>query len=757
MINKENKITLKAKLFPAKLTPEEKKEIASRIPLPKDNKQIDLMYMSAILVSTGTNKNGATFLGSELVQAKDTIADKALNIEHTEDKVVGHIKSAVFLDQSGNLIDSESAYSELASASDDEKCKIIAALDLMDMDIGIVCVVHKHRFKDLSEEIEEGQWHVSMECYYDDFDLKVGDVIIPKEKSKEKLQELTKTGDLTTANLVKLVVSGKSLGNKRVSRVLRGIKFCGVGLVKNPANPRSVVDETAKEKFQVSKERFDASNILSLFKEAAGEVRLQDTEESPIKYLHLPEDDRKEIILENCESKFIVVSSEKVIESGSFVSAAEGEEVYYTNILKSAIYLNKEDATKLSIKATTLTGVKHYITEIVKETSVNTLEKFKEENFNKGFTLLETDKAGKVLNIMETEKGSFIGRPEGGGSWGPNDNAAGICIDFAKYYYEFDRSPNPGRLIGVHWCKLFDQPCPVIGADALAKECLRNKFSRLTKDDNIHFNATKPTVYNPRSITPTEDLVFIPATDQPKVDPRSGDPEFNEKYGERFIPGVPEFDGDFKRFPVADLTVRPEGVEAPKHPNLIVEDRVTEYDPGIEEFMSLLSEAASKVDKALNRTLTIESKSKLPKEYFAVPEKKELPLHNLDAVEKAIKILSTKISKALAKEKNVDLATYLQPHARVLKKALILGIEVSDFESLIPYEAYNSDEGVNYGIPRLKLFPLDSKQATIAAMSRYTSLKKDITVREKDILFCKIVRAARKFGINPEGFIKKFR
>ena len=90
MSNKKNRIVLEAVLTPRDLTNVQKKEYASKLELP-ENDQDDLLFMSAILVSTGTNKNGATFLGSELIKAKDTIALKPLDIEHEEDKIIGHI------------------------------------------------------------------------------------------------------------------------------------------------------------------------------------------------------------------------------------------------------------------------------------------------------------------------------------------------------------------------------------------------------------------------------------------------------------------------------------------------------------------------------------------------------------------------------------------------------------------------------------------------------------------------------------------
>ena len=82
-----------------------RKAAASIIDLPTDNKQHDLQYFSAVYVSTGTNLNFAHFMGSEIVAAKDTIASKALDIEHTEDEIIGHLYDYAFMDTAGNKID----------------------------------------------------------------------------------------------------------------------------------------------------------------------------------------------------------------------------------------------------------------------------------------------------------------------------------------------------------------------------------------------------------------------------------------------------------------------------------------------------------------------------------------------------------------------------------------------------------------------------------------------------------------------------
>jgi len=741
-----NKIIIEAPLF-LRESENHKTEYAARIPLPSENQQVDLMHMSAILVSTGTNKNGATFLGSELVRAKDTIADKALDVEHAPDKIVGHIKSSMFLDLRGSVIDIDNLYKEISAEDDEVRSNAILSADQMEMDVGIVCVVHKHRFKDLAEEIKKGEWFVSMECYYSDFDLKIGDIIIPKEGASEKVF------DLKTNEMVKLVISGQSLGNHKISRVLRGIKFCGVGLVKHPANVRSVIDESAGE-IKVRDQIGDG--LTKVYREAAGEVRVNS--EGNLKHLHLPEDDRKEVLLTNPvkDIKFYsVVSSEKISDKGPFYVDTETDEALYTSQYHAASYDTKEEATKIAVRATTKTGVTHFVTEVLNTSSVNNDSIFTEEQMNNGFALLQTTKQGDIVNMVETANFAFLGKPGAGGKWGVEDNAAGLCVDFTKYHYEFDRSPNPGKLMGVHWCKLFDTPCPVIGADALASECLRHRYSRLIKDDIIHFNATRKEKWNPNSLVDNESVEFLPAEDQPKPDDRSGDSEINEKYGERYIQGPPAFDDSFEKPPIMDITAQKSGVDAPRDPDLTVTEVVTKYDPGLDEFKSLLSEAARVVRKAENIILTKDKKENLSDSEFAFPERKSLPIHNADAVTAAMRVIKEKILDEYAKKENGNPLKYLQPHARILHRAVLYKIDTTMIEDLLHYEVAIGDDG--FGIPRLKLLPLNSKQAVIAAMSRFDNLRQEITPDEKDILFVKILKAAKKFDINVETFVSRVR
>jgi len=185
--------------------------------------------MTAIFVSSGMNKNGAVFLGSELVKARKSIDSKAVDIEHEEQSIIGQITGSAFLKRDRTAIDVETAASSMSSEQ----------LDELEMDIGITAIIHKSRFPEIAKEIEEGQWMVSMEAYYRDYDIKVGDKIIPREKAEEL------GFDKLIGTVVQLKDGDKEMGFHLVGRVLRDILFAGVGIVQNPANPRSVIMEAA--------------------------------------------------------------------------------------------------------------------------------------------------------------------------------------------------------------------------------------------------------------------------------------------------------------------------------------------------------------------------------------------------------------------------------------------------------------------------------------------------------------------------------
>lgn len=231
------KFYLKADIILEEETEDLQKAFAAVIDLPRnEDKQPDLQYFSAIFVSAGTNLNGAHFLPSELVKAEDTIVSKALDVEHKEEDIVGHIYDRVFVGDGNEKLDlAELAKKEDASLNSENK----------DMHIVIAGVIYKSRFPNLAKEVSAGKWKVSMECYYAGYDVKIGNLILTQREAE--LMGLAHN-DSFFGKLAKIIQKGKEIAKGKLERVLRGIIFSGCGVVKNPANPPSVILETASEK-----------------------------------------------------------------------------------------------------------------------------------------------------------------------------------------------------------------------------------------------------------------------------------------------------------------------------------------------------------------------------------------------------------------------------------------------------------------------------------------------------------------------------
>lgn len=231
------KFYLEADIKLEKETKDRKQAYAAVIELPHDaEKQPDLQYFSAIFVSAGTNLNGAHFLPSELVKAEDTIVSKALDVEHKEEDIIGHIYDRAFIDSDHKRLDlAELASKEEASLNNDNR----------DMHVVIAGVIYKNRFPNLAKEVSEGEWKVSMECYFANYDVKVGDMILTRREAEAMGLA---NDDRMFGKIAKIIKKGKEIAIGTLERVLREITFSGCGVVKNPANPPSVILETANEK-----------------------------------------------------------------------------------------------------------------------------------------------------------------------------------------------------------------------------------------------------------------------------------------------------------------------------------------------------------------------------------------------------------------------------------------------------------------------------------------------------------------------------
>jgi len=381
----ENKITLYAPILVEDTISLQAQEKASVLAFPEE-KQGDLQYIRSILVSAGTNKNGAHFIPSEMLKAHNTIVNKAIDIEHDESRVIGHIYDCAFLHKNGDRLDPEQVMAEAAEAGTD--------IDEMDIDVVVAGVIHKMRFPEVADEVSEGDWKVSMECYFKDFDIKIGDTII----SRQEAQQLGYNPEELVGNFVKITAGQKELGVHTVSRVLRGITFSGMGIVKNPANPHSIILETAdiKEKQEKNTTVIDLEQIEALR-------------------------NNKEIADTNEEA-----------------------------VLEEAVAVTEDDAAKFYIEVDKSTGGLKRI--------------------------LSTDDS--MENAAIRWSGPGIAGPGSISSW-PDE----ICKSFKKRVTKFNAlDQSEAIVLHEHYCALFEEPCPVIGASAKAPECLRNQRNSVTRD-----------------------------------------------------------------------------------------------------------------------------------------------------------------------------------------------------------------------------------------------------------------------------------
>jgi hypothetical protein len=234
-VEEKKRVYLEADIKVQKETESLRKAAASVIDLPSDKeKQPDLLYFSAIFVSSGENLNHAYFLPSELISAEHTIVNKALDVEHKEDEIIGHLYDREFMDDSGNKV----SLDELASSDEvDSSSKKIH--------IAVAGIIYKSRFPNIAQEVADGKWKVSMEAYFTDYDVKIGDLIISKDEAESL--GLAKI-ESKLGSLAKVLKKGKEIAEGHVTRVLKGILFSGCGIVENPANPPSIILETAKNK-----------------------------------------------------------------------------------------------------------------------------------------------------------------------------------------------------------------------------------------------------------------------------------------------------------------------------------------------------------------------------------------------------------------------------------------------------------------------------------------------------------------------------
>tara|TARA_R110000824_G_scaffold211640_5_gene397561 strand:+ start:1554 stop:3020 length:1467 start_codon:yes stop_codon:yes gene_type:complete len=190
--------------------------------------QLDLHYVNTVLVSTGWNRNDDVFDVQETWLARKTPEDKPFNYEHNPSDVIGHITSNHVIDDYGSVVDDSVPIESLPN-----KFHIVTS--------GVLYRQLSSRDPELAERMEEiiqgiknGEWFVSMEALFSDFDY-----ALIKPDGFEKVIGRSEESAFLTKHLRSYGGTGEYQGYK-VGRVIKNITFSGKGLVRKPANPDSV-------------------------------------------------------------------------------------------------------------------------------------------------------------------------------------------------------------------------------------------------------------------------------------------------------------------------------------------------------------------------------------------------------------------------------------------------------------------------------------------------------------------------------------
>jgi hypothetical protein len=189
----------------------------------------DLHRLYTILVTVGWNLNDDVFGVKEVWGARHTPEDKPFNLEHNPRHVIGHITGCVVVDDSYTVVSDDISVDELP-----DKFHILTS-----------AVVYKHiksrdekladETKELIESIARGEWFVSMEALFSDFDY-----ALTKASGERFVVARNDETAFLTKHLRVHGGVGQYQGNK-IGRYLKNITFSGKGLVKKPGNPESYV------------------------------------------------------------------------------------------------------------------------------------------------------------------------------------------------------------------------------------------------------------------------------------------------------------------------------------------------------------------------------------------------------------------------------------------------------------------------------------------------------------------------------------
>jgi len=216
------------------LSADTNKAIALALPAEKD-RQPDLLYFSAVLVSEGANLNMDFFTQHDLLQARSSAVSKYVAWEHStapmgrprNTDIIGHIDVAVITSQKTGEAIAESEITE-----EDGILSVPEKYGKIDVTIG--GVIYALDFPDQTKLIEgataDQDLGISMECLFPTWSYLVG-------SERNEFEKDSKEGEALAVKWEER----KSEGSEPVFRRLISPIFSGSAMTWNRANPRSAI------------------------------------------------------------------------------------------------------------------------------------------------------------------------------------------------------------------------------------------------------------------------------------------------------------------------------------------------------------------------------------------------------------------------------------------------------------------------------------------------------------------------------------
>lgn len=198
--------------------------------------QPDILPIKSVLLTTGLhgNLNDDIFLNEECIPKLDTVMLKPFNMDHNPKNIIGVMADAFLLDKDNHEIDEDG--------------------DLpLSLNIGNLAVIWKFACASEVERLLKEDFYVSVEAWFTNWDYALGTKVIARNDE---------TSEILDPHLRIRGGDGVFEG-EQLKRVIRNITFGGIGAVKHPANPNSVILEIAGNTVDKVKNTTDQAQIAA--------------------------------------------------------------------------------------------------------------------------------------------------------------------------------------------------------------------------------------------------------------------------------------------------------------------------------------------------------------------------------------------------------------------------------------------------------------------------------------------------------------